>query len=325
MKRIWSALLLGGLLAAVAGGAFWLGHDWRAPAPEAEKGADEAEGTADVQTAVVRRGTITQTVQAYGAMQPKAGSSVVVSIPFDSRVTQVLTTIGAKVEPGAPVVEVGPTPDVQLQLQQAQDTLAAAMHALEQVRPRLKEQLATHADVSAAETAERAARATVQSLKQKGVDTTRQVPAGVAGTVTQISAQPGQMVPAGGAMITIAPSGEMEAIVGVEPSIAGALGPGEELSLHSVYAGEHASEVTGKVHQVDEQINPQSPARRFHHTPARFRPAAGGVCRCRHSRENQHGAACAEVRRGAAGWESGGLHGRGWQSEKAFGHAGAHQ
>ncbi|MGN6368955.1 MAG: efflux RND transporter periplasmic adaptor subunit [Phycisphaerae bacterium] len=257
-KKLLSTLLIALLLIVVAGGAFWLGRDWKAPPPAAEEGADQSEGATEVQTALIREGTITQTVQAYGAMQPKGGSSVVVSIPFDSRVLRVLTTVGAQVQPGAPVVEVGPTPDVQLQLQQAQDTLTAATRALAQVKQRFQEQLATNADMTAAEAAERSAHSQLESLKKRGVQTTKQVPAGVSGTVSQVNVQPGQVVPTGTGMITIAPSSEIEAIVGVEPSLAARLAPGEAIALHPVFGSQNSAEIMGKIRQIGEQVNTQS-------------------------------------------------------------------
>jgi multidrug efflux pump subunit AcrA (membrane-fusion protein) len=69
----------------------------------------------------------------------------------------------------------------------------------------------------------------------------------------------------------------MEVIVGVEPSLAGSLTPDQEITLHPVYGGEHASEVTGKVHQVGEQINAQTHLRDVSITPPPDSPLLPGA------------------------------------------------
>ena len=253
-------LLFGGLLIAVAAGAFWLGHDFRKPPETATTGEAAApESAATVETAHIRQGTITETVQAYGAMQPKTGSSISISVPFDARVLNVLATPGEQVKPETAVIEVGPTQDVDLQLRQAEDALAAANRNLEQVRRRLQEQLATNADVTAAETAQRSADAQVRSLKSKGIESDRQIPAGVTGIISQVNAQPGQVVPQGTAMLTIAPQSAFEAIIGVDPTIARTLKPGQSIALRPIHAGtEPAETTTSEIKRIADQINPQT-------------------------------------------------------------------
>ncbi len=328
MKMRWQILLFGGLLVVVAAGAFWLGRDFAAKPPAASEGADEGESAAGVQTGKIREGTITEVVEAYGAMQPKMGTSVTVSVPFEARVLRVLATTGEQVKPETPLVEVGPTAEVELQLKQAQDAFDAAQRSLEQVRRRFQEQLATNSDVTTAEAAERSARSQMESLKQKGVGTTRQVAAGVAGLVSQISVQPGQVVASGTGMVTIAPSSEVEAIVGVSPALAGMVRLGETVSLRAVYTGgEKGNAVDGEVKRVGAEVNPQTQLCDVAIAPAGGRGqggvVAGGVCGGGGAGADEHGAGGAAGGGGVAGREAGGVHGGGGEGEVARGDAGA--
>jgi RND family efflux transporter MFP subunit len=260
-KRVWQSLGGGAILVAVAAAGFWFGHDLHSTAPSAApaESADDSTGIASVQTAPVRQGTLTESVLAYGAMQPKSGSSLIVSVPFDARVIRVLVLMGQHVDAATPVLEVGPTADVQLQLQQAQNTLTAATRALEEARKRLSEQLATNADITAAEESERSARTQLQSLKSRGIETTKPISAGITGTVSQITAQPGQIVTAGMPLVTITPAAAMEIVIGVDPTIAALIKPGEPITLRAVYsAHENSPDVVGTVRAVGAQVNPQS-------------------------------------------------------------------
>lgn len=261
MTKIWinGTLIASALLCAVGTG-YWFGHDTRSgsPAP-AGHGTDEtAAPVATVQTQGVRVGTIARSVDAYGTIQAAAGSAINVSVPFDARVERVLVAPGARVEADTPLVEVGPTPEAQLQLKQAQEAVAAAERSLEAVRKRLDEQLATNAEVATAEQAQQTAKTQLDSLNARGIQDSRRLSGGAAGIVTLVNAQAGQVAVAGTALVSIIPQQNVEAVLGVEPGDAARLKVGDRVDLQNVHALDEATDVIGTIRLVAQQVNPQT-------------------------------------------------------------------
>ena len=257
--------LIAGLVIATGGIGFWLGRDSRAIAPAGSETAssqpsevDAAAPVAAVNTQTLVVGTVTRVAEAYGTIQAAPGSSVSLSAPFDAIVQRVLVTPGAAVVADTPVIEIGPTAELKLQFKQAQDAVSAADKVLQQIRQRLTEQLATNADVTTAEQAQQTAATQLASLKQRGIGETRVLPAGVAGLVGQVSAQPGQVVTAGTPLATVESNRTFEALVGLEPVDAVLVKVGSHVTLKDVHAAADAPEVTGTVRLVAAQINPQT-------------------------------------------------------------------
>ena len=264
MKYWLNSLLMILLVSAAAAVGFWFGHETSkstsevADATTTQPADEPAAPVASVQTQPLTMGDIRQTLDAYGTIQPVAGAVINIAAPYDARVERVLVTPGSTVEKDAPVAEIGPTAEGQLLFKQAQDALKAADQNLDAVRKRIGEQLATNVELAAAEQARQTAKTQLDSLQQRGEQGNSPVKSPVAGIVTQAIAQPGQVVQAGTVMIVITPPRSLEAILGVEPTVAATLQVGDAVSMRAVHASGEAEPVTGTIRLPGQQIDPQS-------------------------------------------------------------------
>ncbi len=253
---------LAALVIAVGGAGIWLGresvHTTGEAATSQPTTAEESPATALVQTMSLRKGTITQTVEAYGSIQPIAGSAINISVSFEAKINRVFVTPGQAVDATTPIVEVGPTTDALLQLKQSQDALAAAQTNVELAKKRRDEQLATNTEVATAEQALRVAQTQADSLNKRGVGEVTTLIAGMSGFVTLIPAQPGQIAPAGTALASLSPAHSLEAIVGIDSTIADILKPDIAIELHDLHTGDDTPSVLGTLRTIAQQLNLQT-------------------------------------------------------------------
>lgn len=261
MSRWINQLLVAVLVIAAGGVGFWLGHDARPNAQASEAAtAQVAEDApvAAVQTQPLAVATIANVDEAYGTIQSAPGSSATITAPFDAVVQQVTATPGMTVAESAPLLTVGPTPEALLQLKQASDAVAAADRNVEDVRRRLTEQLATNAELLTAEQAQQTAKTQLASLQQRGVGEPRQITTSTAGTVDVVSVSVGQVVAAGAPLATIATNKEVEALIGLESSLAAKVKPGDAVTLRDIHAAADAPPTHGTVRLIAPQLNPQT-------------------------------------------------------------------
>ncbi|MBI4644977.1 MAG: hypothetical protein HY743_14880 [Deltaproteobacteria bacterium] len=80
-------------------------------------GKDRRRGfgpVAQVQTAPIRQGALTEQIIAYGSVIPAPGALQTVSVPFESQVMQIMVSNGQKVAKGNDLLEIKPSPDTAL-------------------------------------------------------------------------------------------------------------------------------------------------------------------------------------------------------------------
>jgi RND family efflux transporter MFP subunit len=253
----WLILLL--VVAAAAGfGGFWYGrhhdsaHDEEAAATEP---AEEEKPVAEVRVAPLRKGTIVQTITAYGSIVAQSGDVRVVSVPFESRVARVLVTPGQQLAAGADLVNVEPSPETLVALQEAKNTLAAAERDLKLVEQRFADHLATNAELSAAQQAVVSAKLKLDALAQRNAGSPQTLKAESAGVVSKVDVQEGQIVPAGGALVEVASGNRIEAALGVEPDVAATLKVGQHVKLTPVGASE-GHDIDAAVRRIGRRVDP---------------------------------------------------------------------
>ena len=66
---------------------------------------------------------MTEHITAYGSVIPAPGALQTVSVPFESQVRQIMVSNGQKVPKGNDLLEIKPSPDTRLQLEQAHQDL----------------------------------------------------------------------------------------------------------------------------------------------------------------------------------------------------------
>ncbi len=171
MKAVRAMLAVLTLAAVAAGGLDFQAHqqDAAVAAPAEEQGASDAP-VAAVQVAPLRMETVQDTLTALGTVEAAPGETQTFSVPFESRVEGVLAVSGQSVAARQALVEVEPSPDTQLQMDQARQERDAAKGRLEVVQQRQGMKLATRQDVLQAEQALQAAELRVSSLEKRGID-----------------------------------------------------------------------------------------------------------------------------------------------------------
>lgn len=253
----WVIVLL--LIAGAAAVGYWIGH--RSAAPDKDESQGESVGepkvepVASVTVTKLRRQTIAADVAAYGTVTAPPSEVRVVSVPFESRVTQVLVAPGQVVQGGEPLVEVEGSAATRLMVDEAQNAQAAAERDLQAVKQRFEQKLATNADLYTAENNLRTARGRLQSLQQGGAAKPAPLKAPAAGVVSKVDVQIGQVVPIGNPLVEVAAQNHIEVHLGVEPEDAGALKIGQDVSLQPV--GEGADKpVAGKIRLIGQRVDP---------------------------------------------------------------------
>jgi len=210
-----------------------------------------------VETAPVRAKAIGETLHAYGVLEPDPDQVLSLSLPHGGLVNRIWVSLGQRVTAGDKLIELITAPDARMQFLQAQSAVDYAQRELERQRRLLSEQLATKAQVDAAQKALRDAQATVAALRARGMDVaveTLRTP--IDGVITRLDVAQGQRIQADGTAMLIAAERHLVARLGIEPEDLDRLHPGLPISLSPVFVPDIRVET--RLHQVHGMINPST-------------------------------------------------------------------
>ena len=220
--------------------------------------AEKTEGpVALVKTVPIKEGTITENIILYGVTIPAPGALATLSIPFESRVRNVMVSDGQKVSPGDTLVEIEPSPDTYLQLEQAQNTTEAAKQSYEHFRRLFDLKLATNDQLLQAKQAFEQSRLNLESLKKRGIGSLQKIKANDAGLISKVLVQEGAIVPAGSTLVEIVVQNRLEVRLGVEPEDINQVQPNQEVLLSRVNV-QKSNKLTGKVRKISSSVNPDT-------------------------------------------------------------------
>jgi membrane fusion protein (multidrug efflux system) len=225
--------------------------------PETETTAEVQGTVAQVKTAPVRAGEMTAYITSYGAVIPAPGALQSVSVPFQSQVVKIMVSNGQKVNRGNRLLEIEPSPDTRLKLEQAQQDLQTARETLKDVEGRIALKLATNAQILKARLNLRQAALRVQSLKKRGIGPPRTLAAPVNGLIKQVFVQEGAIVGAGQPLAEIVGQDRLEVRLGVEPDDIARIKDRQPVALTRVNVPALAP-VTGHVRKVSYGVNPNT-------------------------------------------------------------------
>jgi membrane fusion protein (multidrug efflux system) len=226
------------------------------PAVEAQAPEAEEAPVAAVQVTPLRVESIEETLTALGTVEAAPGETQTLSVPFESRVSRVLVVSGQSVEVDEPLVEVEPSPDTRLALDQARQERDAARNQLDVVQQRQEMKLSTRQEVLQAEQALQAAGLRVASLERRGIDGRRALAAAGPGIVSRIEVQPGQIVAAGAPLIETIGENQITVRLGVESADAGRLSPGLSVRIQPV--NDPAAAFEGRVRRVAREVSAET-------------------------------------------------------------------
>jgi membrane fusion protein, multidrug efflux system len=229
---------------------------WRLYHPEVAKTAGELSGpVAQVQTAPIREGVMNENIAAYGSVIPAAGAVQSVSVPFESQVVQIMVNQGQKVSKGNDLLEIKPSPDTALQLEQAGQAYDLARQSLSYMERKFELKLATNDQVLQVKQALQQAQSRLESLKKRGVGAPRIIHADVGGLIKKVFAQEGAIVPAGNPLLEIVAQNRLEVRLGVEPDDINRVAPNQPVSLTRVNVPK-APAVTGHIRKISYGLDP---------------------------------------------------------------------
>lgn len=258
-----SHFILIGLAAAAGLGGFWYGGHYAsdqnqvANNPSTTQSTEYGQPVAAVETVPLKIAPISETISSYGNVVAQAGEVRALSVPFESQVARVLVTPGEQVTADTDTVQVDASPDAKLMLQEAKNAEQVASCEAAQVEERFASHLATNQERSQAQQSLQAAKLKLNSLLERGVDKPHRLKAGVAGIISKIDVQEGQIVAAGATLLQLAAGNRIEIRLGVEPKLVDRLHIGQSVEIASIIARAIDS-ITGTVRLITHEVNPDT-------------------------------------------------------------------
>lgn len=205
----------------------------------------------------LRRESIEERLISYGTVVAALGKSLTISEPFENRVRQVFVTAGESVDTGARLIEIEPSPDTELKLEQARSELKAAQEAERLTKESFNLKLVTRQDLNAVEQRLKDAELALQSMLDRGMAGPQMIDSDVPGVVMQINAQAGQIVAAGSPLLEIAGKNQIDVRLGIEDEDIGNLHIGQTVRIVPVHEAQ-GREVDGRIELITQQVNPQT-------------------------------------------------------------------
>ncbi len=244
------------IAAAGIGGIYWFANQPQGDAPSPSI-VVEPEPEVGVLVAPLRIQSIEEPLIAYGTVVSALGRSKTIDEPFEVRVRQVFVTAGESVDTGTRLIEIEPSADTRLKLDQARSELKAAQELERLTSESVNMKLATRQSLSDAELRLKDAQAALQSMLDRGMAEPRVIKSEAPGMVMQINAQAGQIVAAGSPLLEITDQNQIEVRIGVESEDIGNLHVGQPVRVIPIHQGEDQV-VDAKVEMIAHQVNPQT-------------------------------------------------------------------
>lgn len=239
-------------LLLILGGAPLAGAAAAAPG-----GADAQAPTVLVQTAQVRLLPLSTTVAGYGAVEFAPEYGQVLDVQGEGVVERVLVSAGQRVRTGEPLLELMPTANASVEIERARIDLAFAEKSLSRVTELRRRELATNAEVQAAEETRDKARAVLSELRKRYVGKTGKVlRADRDGVVEAVFVRQGQIAGSGAPLLRLADESRLRVRLGVEPADLSRIRVGQSVRVRLLYSG--AAPVASRIGQIFAQVNPKT-------------------------------------------------------------------
>lgn len=227
-----------------------------AGAAHAATEANEA-GSVLVQTQMPQRGSMPESVQAYGQATPAINGGMTLSVQADGRVIRIHVTAGEAVHAGQPLLEFHLASSASSSYEQAVSALKLAQEQRARTARLLEQQLATRDQLAQAAKAVTDAQAALTALEVEHGGTVHQIiTAPFNGVVSILPVRQGERVAAGSPLVTLTRRGGLVITVGVEPMLRRGVHEGETVDLTPLAEGEAVRQ--GTVSRVERVLNPRT-------------------------------------------------------------------
>ncbi len=208
-----------------------------------------------VRMAPIKREAIHEVTMAYGTVVPEPGAVRSVSVPFATRVYQVLVSEGQKVSRGRDLLEIEPSADTRLKMQEAQSTCDAEKQNLRKIRERVKLKVGTVEELLAARETYQKAKIRLEDLKKRGIAERKIIRAPGSGIIYRVHVEQGSAVPAGTAFLDIVPEDRIVVHLSVEQEDVKRLTPGQVVLISKVNA-KAPDNAKGHIEMISRAVNP---------------------------------------------------------------------
>jgi RND family efflux transporter MFP subunit len=173
-------------------------------------------------------------VSAYGSVQADPSARQAVMAPVAAIVGKIYVRLGQVVNKGAPLIQLLPAPQTGALYHRARAALKAANAQYRHTRELVAQYLATKQQLADAERAQSDARAALRALEAQGASGPKTIRAPFRVAVTKIDSSVGSLVGEGSALFELAPPDSLVLKVGVVPSDAAAIAPGDKAVVKAV-------------------------------------------------------------------------------------------
>jgi RND family efflux transporter MFP subunit len=219
--------------------------------------AQAVEPSVLVETVEVISKQVSQTINAYGAIEPDPDALTVVALPRAGLVTRLHVRLGERVAAGDPLLELDTAPGTRMLYAQAVAARDYAEGQLRRTEQLFAEQLATREQIAAAEHALGDAVAQLNALKDVGANQNRQTIRAVTdGIVTGLSISTGDRVAADTPALFLARAAGLVVRLGIEPEDARRIPENATLELVSIFQND--VRIQTQIEKVSAMINPST-------------------------------------------------------------------
>ena len=212
-------------------------------------GEEEAElhPAVSVESIVVEPRAFTETIDAIGTVEVRAGHSAALSAPAPTRVTAVMTAVGERVRKGAALVELERAV-FEAAASSAEAALASAQQAYDRADRLVQAGIAPKRDLAQAATELAVARSNLVSAR-RAVDLAM-LRSPLDGVVTRLNAQLGAAVDESQVLVEIADPNAIDVVLQVTPADAARLRVGASVALGNQEEGDEEPVMNGRVADI---------------------------------------------------------------------------
>ena len=229
---------------------------WQKPEkPEPENAGGEVKGpVALVKTAPLREGISPKYYRLwFGPTRP--GASQTISVSFESQIVRIMVSSDQKVALGNNLLEIKPSPDTSLHLEQAQEAYDLSKLNFKHMQGRFDLKLATNDQVLQARQTMDQAQLNLESMKKRGIGPPRTMHADVGGLINEVFVKEGAIVAAGNPLVEIVAKNRLEVRLGVEPDDLNRVKENQPVLITRVNVPALPT-VTSYIRQISYGVNP---------------------------------------------------------------------
>jgi membrane fusion protein, multidrug efflux system len=242
------------VLICLAGGAFYYYATFEKKPRPLVRDAGPSVPVAMVRMAPIKRDAMSEVITAYGMVVPEPGAVRSLSVPFESRVRHVLITEGQRVSAGSDLIEIEPSADTRLKMQEAKNDYRAVGQNLGKIRERVKLKVGTIEELLTAQQAYQKAKIRLENLEKRGIGEKKIIRSVGSGIVYRLHVKEGSVVPAGTGFLDMVPQDRVGVQLSAEQEDIKRLRPGQAVLISKVNTRVPVS-VNGRIEMISRTVN----------------------------------------------------------------------